>query len=234
MSRGPNKTRKELIPYKDDNPVRTVPFVTYLIVGANIAVFILQFISAENAQRIVHAYGAIPRNILTFSSHQPIPPFLTVFASMFMHGGLLHIAGNMLYLWIFGNNIEDVLGHFRFLLFYLFSGVVSAYSYALTAPSSTVPMIGASGAISGVLGAYILLFPKARVHTVVFLGFFVQLIRIPALIVIGFWAIIQFVSGLLIHTGPNQGGIAWFAHMGGFLAGLLTIKLWLPRRIHRW
>jgi rhomboid family protein len=223
-----------LVPYKDDNPVGTVPFVTYLIIGANIAVFILQFVSGENARGIVYAYGAIPRNILSFNSDQAISPALTVFTSMFMHGGLVHLGGNMLYLWIFGNNIEDVLGHLRFFIFYLFSGVVSAYSYALTAPSSTIPMIGASGAISGVLGAYILLFPQARVHTIVFLGFFIQSIRIPALIVIGFWAIIQFVSGLLAHTGPDQGGIAWFAHIGGFVAGLLTIKLWLPRRIHRW
>ncbi|MEJ2695227.1 MAG: rhomboid family intramembrane serine protease [Candidatus Sulfobium sp.] len=223
-----------MIPYKDDNPVRTVPFVTYLIMGVNVAVFILQFVSGNDAGRMAHVYGAIPKNILTFGSDQAIPPSLTVFTSMFMHGGLLHISGNMLYLWIFGNNIEDVLGHMRFFLFYLVSGVISAYAYALTVPSSTVPMIGASGAISGILGAYILLFPRARVHTVVFLGFFVQIIRIPALIVIGFWAIIQVVSGLLIHAGPNQGGIAWFAHMGGFLAGLLTIKLWLPRRIRRW
>jgi len=223
-----------LIPYKDDNPVRTVPFVTFLIIGVNVAVFILQYASGESARSIVYAYGAIPRNILSFRSEQAIPPAVTVFTSMFMHGGLMHIGGNMLYLWIFGNNIEDILGHARFFLFYLFSGVVSAYSYALTAPASTIPMIGASGAISGVLGAYILLFPRARVHTIVFLGFFIQVIRVPALIVIGFWAIIQFVSGLLTHAGPNQGGIAWFAHMGGFLAGLLTIKLWLPRRIRGW
>jgi membrane associated rhomboid family serine protease len=223
-----------LIPYKDDNPVGTVPFVTFLIIGANVAVFILQSVSGESARRIVYAYGAIPRNILSFSSDQAISPALTVFTSMFMHGGLMHLGGNMLYLWIFGNNIEDVLGHWRFFIFYLFSGVVSAYCYALTAPSSIIPMIGASGAISGILGAYILLFPKARVHTIVFLGFFIQAIRIPALIVIGFWAIIQFVSGLFVHAGTDQGGIAWFAHMGGFVAGLLTIKLWLPRRIHRW
>jgi rhomboid family protein len=223
-----------LIPYRDDNPVRTVPFVTFLIVGVNIAVFILQFASGHSARKIVYAYGAIPRNILSFSSDQAISPALTVFTSMFMHGGLMHLGGNMLYLWIFGNNIEDMLGHSRFFMFYLFSGVVAAYCYALTAPSSTIPMIGASGAISGILGAYILLFPRARVHTIVFLGFFIQVIRIPALIVIGFWAIIQFVSGLLVHAGTDQGGIAWFAHMGGFVAGLLTIKLWLPRRIHRW
>jgi len=223
-----------VIPYKDDNPTRTVPFVTLLIIALNVSVFVLQILYGGEAKGFISSYGAVPHNILTFHSDQPIAPFLTVFTSMFMHGGLFHIGGNMLYFWIFGNNIEDVLGHLRFLLFYLFSGIFSAYAYALTAPDSTIPMIGASGAISGILGAYIFLFPRARVHTIIFLGFFVQVVRIPALIVIGFWAIIQFVSGLLSHGQMNQGGIAWFAHMGGFIAGLFTIKLWLPRRTGRW
>jgi membrane associated rhomboid family serine protease len=165
---------------------------------------------------------------------QPIHPALTLFTSMFMHGGLFHIFGNMLYLWIFGNNIEDRLGHFRFIFFYLFCGIAAAMSHALVAPSSTVPMIGASGAISGVLGAYLLLFPYARIHTIIFLGFFVQTIRIPALIVIGFWAIIQLLSGLTAQGIQSQGGIAWFAHVGGFVAGLVTIKLWQPRRVKTW
>jgi membrane associated rhomboid family serine protease len=152
---------------------------------------------------------------------------------MFLHGGLLHIGGNMLYLWIFGNNIEDRLGHFRFLLFYLVSGVIASYAYAISSPSSTVPMIGASGAVSGVLGAYMLLFPHARVHTLIFFGFFIQVVKIPALIVIGFWAIIQLVSGILSQGLLHQGGVAWFAHIGGFLAGILTIKIWLPKRRSR-
>ena len=140
----------------------------------------------------------------------------------------------MLYLWIFGNNIEDRLGHIRFIFFYLFCGIAAAVSHALITPSSTVPMIGASGAISGVLGAYLLFFPYARIHTVIFLGFFVQTIQIPALIVIGFWAIIQVVNGLTAQVVQNQGGIAWFAHVGGFIAGLFTIKLWQPRRSRTW
>ena len=140
----------------------------------------------------------------------------------------------MLYLWIFGNNIEDRLGHLRFLLFYLFSGVFAAYAYAISEPHSSIPMIGASGAISGVLGAYLLLFPRATVHTLIFLGFFITIVRIPALIVIGFWAIIQLVNGLISTGIDHEGGVAWFAHIGGFLIGLLTIKLWLPRRNKRW
>ena len=136
----------------------------------------------------------------------------------------------MLYLWIFGDNIEDAIGHFRFLVFYLFSGVVAAYGNALTDTQSMVPMIGASGAISGVLGAYILLFPRARVRTLLFFGFFWQVVRIPAVFVIGFWILIQVFSGLLSAGTLQHGGVAWFAHVGGFLAGLLTIKFWLPQK----
>ncbi len=136
----------------------------------------------------------------------------------------------MLYLWIFGNNIEDRLGHIRFLLFYLLAGVTAAYAHALVSANSLVPMIGASGAISGVLGAYLVMFPQARVHTILFFGFFWQVVRVPALIVIGFWAIIQLVNGLVATGLLGRGGVAWFAHVGGFLFGLLTIKLWLPGR----
>lgn len=223
-----------MIPYKDDNPTRTFPFVTIAIIVANVAVFIFQILSEEGGRDITYSFGAIPFNMLHHQSNQPVPAMLTVFTSMFMHGGILHIAGNMLYFWIFGNNIEDRVGHLKFIFFYLFCGVVAAFSNAIMAPDSKVPMIGASGAISGILGAYALLFPSARVHTIVFLGFFITVIRVPALIVIGFWAIIQLVSGLLSEGVLNQGGVAWFAHIGGFIAGLVTIKLWLPRRILKW
>ncbi|MBI5847551.1 MAG: rhomboid family intramembrane serine protease [Nitrospirae bacterium] len=223
-----------MFPYKDDNPTNTFPFVTIGIIGLNILVFLLQLLSGADGKHIVYAYGAIPHNIVSLESTQPIHPLLTIFTSMFMHGGVFHIFGNMLYLWIFGNNIEDRLGHFRFVLFYLFCGIAAALSYALTAASSEVPMIGASGAVSGVLGAYILLFPMARVHTIIFLGFFIQSVQIPALIVIGFWAIIQLINGLIAQGMPGQGGIAWLAHAGGFLAGLITIKLWQPRRFNTW
>jgi membrane associated rhomboid family serine protease len=223
-----------VIPFKDDNPTRTFPYVTIIIIGINVVVYLMEVLSPESSRQIVYSYGAIPYAIIHFRSVQPISPVLTIFTSMFMHGGILHIAGNMLYFWIFGNNIEDVLGHVRFIFFYLICGVIAAYSYALTSPSSTVPMIGASGAIAGILGAYLLLFPKARVHTLIFFGIFIQIVRLPALIVIGFWAIIQLVSGLFAEGMQAQGGIAWFAHVGGFATGLLTIKLWLPRRLHKW
>ncbi|MBI5102771.1 MAG: rhomboid family intramembrane serine protease [Nitrospirae bacterium] len=223
-----------MIPYKDDNPARTFPFCTVLIIAVNIIIFALQLLSSRSGQDLAYSFGAVPHNITSFQSGPVAPVFMTLFTSMFMHGGLLHLGGNLLYLWIFGDNIEDSLGHLRFLVFYLFCGVIAAYSHALANPASEVPMIGASGAISGILGAYALLFPSARIHTLLFFGFFIQEVKVPALIVIGFWAIIQFLSGLMSETGASQGGVAWFAHLGGFTAGLMTIKLWLPRRSKRW
>jgi membrane associated rhomboid family serine protease len=204
--------------------------VTIGIIISNMLIFLLEIISPPGMEKTVYAYGAIPQYILTFEKLQPIHPALTIFTAMFMHGGLFHLGGNMLYLWIFGNNIEDKLGHMRFIIFYIFCGITAAYSHALIDPHSLTPMIGASGAISGILGAYLLLFPRAGVYTVIFLGFFVQIVKIPALIVIGFWAILQFISGMVSVGLVKQGGVAWFAHIGGFLIGLLTIKLWLPRR----
>ncbi|HYA11455.1 MAG TPA: rhomboid family intramembrane serine protease [Thermodesulfovibrionales bacterium] len=223
-----------MIPYKDDNPTSITPFVTVGIIALNILVFLYEVVSPSGMEKFVYSYGAIPDYILTFEKVQPIHPALTIFSAMFMHGGVFHIAGNMLYLWIFGNNIEDKLGHIRFIFFYIFCGIISAYANALTDPQSHIPMIGASGAISGVLGAYLLLFPRAMVHTLVFLGFFVTVIKIPALIVIGFWAIIQLINGLVSTGLAREGGIAWFAHIGGFLSGLLTIKLWQPKRTKVW
>jgi membrane associated rhomboid family serine protease len=218
-----------VIPYKDENPVRAFPVVTAVFIALNVLVFLVQIFSRPGIELISYRYGAIPQSILTFERMQPVHPGLTIFSSMFMHGGLFHLGGNMLYLWIFGNNIEDKLGRLRFILFYLLAGVTAAYSYALTNPESTIPMIGASGAVSAVLGAYVLLFPKASVHSILFIGIFITTVRVPALIVIIFWAIIQLINGLL-QTG-DAGGVAWFAHVGGFLMGLFTIKLWMPKRV---
>ncbi|NWF75870.1 MAG: rhomboid family intramembrane serine protease [Nitrospirae bacterium] len=223
-----------MIPYKDDNPTYRIPVITIIIIVLNILAFFLQMAYPSGFKEVAYAYGAIPHSILTFESTQPIHPAATIFTSMFMHGGLFHLGGNMLYLWIFGNNIEDKLGHIRFVIFYIVCGIFSAYAHAISNANSTIPMIGASGAVSGILGAYLLLFPRANIHTLIFLGFFITTVRIPALIVIGFWAIIQFINGL-ISTGLNEaGGVAWFAHIGGFLMGLLTVKLWLPRRVRQW
>jgi len=213
-----------LIPYKDDNPTTITPYVTITLIGLNVFVFFMQALSPGH--EVFYMYGAIPAALLGQESPlQAVPAEMTIFSSMFMHGGFLHLGGNMLYMWIFGDNIEDRLGHWQFAVFYLVGGVVAAYSHALASGGSTVPMVGASGAVSAVLGAYLLLFPGARVRTLVFLGFFVQVIRLPALIVIGFWAIIQMVNGMALSGSAASGGVAWFAHIGGFLYGLTAVYL---------
>jgi len=208
-----------------------VPYVTIGLIALNVLVFLWEVFSPLGMQRIVFRYGAVPVSLL---SMEPLPfqhvhPAASVFTAMFLHGGLFHVGGNMLYLWIFGDNIEARLGHCRFLLFYLLSGIAAAYAHSLSEPTSTIPMIGASGAVSGVLGAYLLLYPRAQVYTLVFFGFFYQVIRLPALIVIGFWAIIQFVNGLTAKALMGGGGVAWFAHLGGFLFGLLVVRAFIPR-----
>jgi membrane associated rhomboid family serine protease len=216
-----------IFPFKDDNPTRTFPFITIIIIVLNVFIFfytLANISDLEDYKNLVYSYGAIPTYLLSFNQIQPIHPSLTVFTSMFMHGGLLHLAGNMLYLWIFGNNIEDTLGHFRFLAFYVVCGIAAAYAHAITSPSSLMPMIGASGAVSGVLGAYLLLFPRARVYTLLFFIVFFQVITLPAFFVIGFWIIIQILNGLLSTGAAGQDGVAWFAHVGGFLFGLFVIK----------
>ncbi|KAF0177643.1 MAG: putative rhomboid serine protease [Nitrospirae bacterium] len=220
-------------PYKDDNPTYAFPWVTIAIILANIGVYAWQVLSPLSDLAIVSRFGAVPYALTSFEQIQPISPFATVFTSMFMHGGLFHLMGNMLYMWIFGDNIEDALGHGRFLLFYLLSGAVAVYGHAVTDPGSLIPLVGASGAVSGVLGAYLLLFPAARVSTLVFFGLF-WVIQIPAVFVIGMWAVVQFVNGVAsAAAGQQGGGVAWFAHIGGFLFGLLTIRFWLPSRIRR-
>jgi membrane associated rhomboid family serine protease len=165
-------------------------------------------------------------------------PLATVFTSMFLHGSWFHLGGNMLYLWIFGDGVEDTLGHGRFLAFYLVSGTAAALVQAYLNPASQVPMVGASGAISGVLGAYLVLFPYATVLTLVMFGFFVRFLRVPALIVLGFWIVVQLLNGYITFsaqgTGRGEsGGVAWFAHIGGFLAGVLLLFLLRPRQSAR-
>jgi membrane associated rhomboid family serine protease len=225
-----------MIPLKDENRTETFPFVTILLIVVNSLVFIWEIFSPLDISIIARLYGAIPYNLISFATTpealQPIGPFTSVITAMFMHGNFLHLAGNMLYLWIFGDNIEDTLGHVRFFFFYLFSGITATYTFAVTGPDSLVPMVGASGAISGILGAYIVLFPSARVTTLVFFGFF-WVMKISALLVIGYWAFLQVLNGLLSESGIQQGGIAWLAHVGGFVAGLLSVRVWLPGKKYR-
>lgn len=223
------------IPLKDNNPTTRFPYITVLIIALNVAVFFFQLFSPQGLQYFVYKMGAIPYEITHFKtlslvimdsreSLARLSPPLTLIVSMFMHGGFFHLIFNMLYLWIFGNNIEDFLGPVRFILFYLLSGLGASLTHILFNPSSQVPMIGASGAIAGVLGAYLILYPHAYVLTLVFLFFFIRIIAIPAAIVLGLWFLIQ-----VLNIGAG-GGVAWFAHIGGFLIGILLIKAMTKRR----
>jgi rhomboid family protein len=187
---------------------------------------------ANAAEALVFEFGLIPCRLTGACTGAPDAPSVaaTVFTAMFLHGGLFHILGNMLYLWIFGATVEDTLGHGRFVAFYLVAGVAAALAQTIVNTRSHVPMIGASGAVSGVLGAYFLLFPHARVLCLIMLGFFVRLIYIPAVILLGFWIVVQLISGYLaLVFGRDGGGVAWFAHAGGFLAGMALLFAFRPR-----
>jgi len=214
-----------MIPLKDNIPSSRTPLITIGLIVINVLVYLNQLtLPPRAAVRFIYLYGLIPVEISQWQLlvPHPVPLYGTILTSMFVHGGLFHLAGNMLYLWIFGDNVEDRLGRFRFLLFYLLSGVGAAAAQILSDPHSKIPMVGASGAISGVLGAYLLLYPHARVVTLVFFGWLVRVIEIRALIVLGFWIVVQLVSGLLTW-GAQVGGVAWFAHVGGFVAGLVMV-----------
>ncbi len=218
-----------MIPLKDDVPSYRPPIVAISLIVLNCIVFFFQlYLGHRDFQLALFKYGAIPYEIIHFRETTPdisFPIGLTLFSSMFMHGGFFHLFGNMLYLWIFGDNVEDRLGHVKFLLFYIMSGLMAGFSYIMTAPNSTVPMVGASGAISGVLGAYLLMFPRARISTLIFFGFFIRMVKIPAFLVLGFWFILQLLNGLPSLGAEASGGVAWFAHIGGFLGGIVLIKL---------
>ena len=225
-----------MFPLKDDNPSNTAPIVTVALIVLNALVFVYQISleaggpdGARAGQAFIEEFGLVPCRLTgacRVGSELPLP-VMTIFSSMFMHGGLFHIGGNMLYLWIFGNNVEDTLGHTRYLVFYLLSGVVAALAQTLVGPSSVVPMVGASGAVSGVLGAYLLLFPGAHVTTLIILGFFFRLVQIPAMVVLGFWIVLQVLNGL--GSFGASGGVAFFAHIGGFVAGMGLLYVLRPR-----
>lgn len=226
-----------MIPIHDDNPVRITPYVNWTIIAVCVVVYLWQISHDAAAQQaLVYGLGLIPAVFLGDLALPPelyrVPPLLTLFTSMFMHGGLLHLLGNMLYLWIFGNNVEDAMGHARFVLFYLLCGIGAAMAQALPNPEAQIPMIGASGAISGVLGAYLLLYPHARVLVAIPLGFYVHTVYLPAMLVLGAWFAIQALSSLGMN--PAEGGVAWYAHLGGFVIGLLLIPLFRHRTVRLW
>ena len=222
-----------MIPLKDDNPTRTFPFVTISLIAVNVVIFVVELLQGENLVLFVNSFGAIPCEVTTGIDTEPLiffPVRLTVFSSMFLHGGWSHLVGNMLYLWIFGNNIEDRMGHHRFILFYVLVGIAASIAQIAASPFSTIPLIGASGAISGVLGAYLLLYPKAKVLTLVPLVVFLRVVSLPAYVVLGFWIVLQIINGFVSLSYIAQGGVAFFAHIGGFIAGLALIKLFLIGR----
>jgi membrane associated rhomboid family serine protease len=241
-----------VIPLRDDVPSRSLPVVTVGLIALNVLAFLYQTSLAIDArgpgagaaEAFVIEFGVTPCRLT--HSCPPVPrladdfphPWVTIFTSMFLHGGLLHVGGNMLYLWIFGDNVEDTLGHGRFLAFYLVAGVAAALGQTFVSPASTVPMIGASGAVSGVLGAYLLLFPHATILTLLTVGFFIRVVQVPALIVLGFWIVLQLLNGYVTFSAQamgrgESGGVAWFAHIGGFLAGMALLFLLRPRQNRR-
>jgi membrane associated rhomboid family serine protease len=211
-----------MIPLRDENPSSRIPYVNYLLIAVNIFVFILEWNSGASGEAFIQQYALIPAS---FSDGIQLPDVQDVFTSMFMHAGLAHIGGNMLYLWIFGDNIEDAMGHGRFLLFYLLGGVLASAAHIISNPGSQLPTVGASGAIGAVLGAYLVLYPRRRVLTLIFLGFFINMVRIPAVLLLGFWFVLQLFSGVMSLGGPEMGGVAFWAHIGGFVGGMLLVRL---------
>jgi membrane associated rhomboid family serine protease len=209
-----------MLPYRDNIPSRRVPFITWGLIGINVIVFIFELMEGANLDQVFFQFGMVPAYVTAgiYGPRYEIVPFLT---SMFMHAGWLHIAGNMLYLYIFGDNVEDRMGHVLFLFFYLLSGVGAGMLHLATDPHSMVPTVGASGAIAGVMGAYLVLYPKARVRSVVILVYFIRIMDIPAIIFLGFWFVLQFFSGVASLGATEAGGVAFWAHVGGFIVGIV-------------
>jgi membrane associated rhomboid family serine protease len=214
-----------LVPIGDENAGRRLtPFVNYALIALNVAVFLLQLAAGGLAPAFFVAWGVQPVEVVAFREWQ------TVFTSMFLHGGLWHLIGNMLFLHVFGDNIEDAMGHLRYLLFYLLCGAAAVAAQVATDPFSPVPVVGASGAVSGVLGAYIVLFPRGRIRSLLFLGVFGTVVMVPAWVQLGLWFALQIVLGVLALGARGGGGVAFFAHVGGFVAGMLLVWLFADRR----
>lgn len=209
-----------MLPLKDDVPSRSFPWVNVILILTNSIIFFWEVSLGSHARSLIEGYGVIPHELLNLG----VPRFHTLFTSMFLHGGWGHIIGNMLYLWIFGDNVEDCLGKIRYLFFYILCGLVASMAHIATSAGSVIPTIGASGAISGVLGGYILLYPRAGVWTFIFFGFFIRMVKVPAFVLLGFWILLQ-----VLYATAGLGGVAWFAHIGGFFAGLAFVKLFQKR-----
>ncbi|NOZ29552.1 MAG: rhomboid family intramembrane serine protease [Chloroflexi bacterium] len=219
-----------MIPLGDSTPRRSVPVVTYTLIGLNVVFFLVELAQGPHLEQFIRQWGAVPSRLMQWPQNPAV--LITLITSMFLHGGWFHLIGNMIYLWIFGDNVEDRLGSARYLLFYLVGGLAAGILQTLLTPHSNVPAIGASGAVAAVLGAYLVFFPAAQVLVGIPLFFWFEVIAMPAVLVLGFWFIGQFFNGLLsLATGPAAftGGVAWWAHVGGFVAGMLLGPILRPR-----
>ncbi|UCH63030.1 MAG: rhomboid family intramembrane serine protease [Fidelibacterota bacterium] len=223
-------------PYKDDNPRILIPYVTYSILVMNVLVFVYQtFLMDLMAQQVfILRFGLIPahfwgseaqtvleyhRELLGYTEVRLMPGIVTLFTSPFIHAGWMHIIGNMLFLYVFADNVEGALGHVRFALFYFLTALAAGLLHLIVIPGSMLPVVGASGAVSGVLGGYLVRYPRARIHVLVFIVIFITTIRLPAMVVLGFWFLVQAINGLVSLQGQLVGGVAWFEHIGGFVTG---------------
>ena len=224
-----------MVPLRDENPIKITPYVTYALISANILVFLYELtLTGPQLEEFFHLFAVVPRELTAsfngIAVNQPVPEPLTLITSQFLHAGLAHVGFNMLFLWIFGNNIEEELTHLKYLIFYLASGALAALSQWFFSAQSAIPSLGASGARAGVMGAYILKFPAAKIVTVVPLGFFFPIFRIPAIFFLGFWFLQQAFNGLMIlevpaNVGMESGGVAYWAHAGGFVFGVILAPL---------
>ena len=227
-----------MIPIKDLNPSRSTPVITILIILVCTLIFTYELLLPPNYREIfIKMFAVIPYEIMhgvDLPPPDPLTPYGNLISYQYLHGGFFHIFGNMLFLWVFGDNVEDRFGKLKYFLFYTFCGVVAALIQSIVSPQSPIPLIGASGAISGVLGAYLVLFPRAQIVTLIFIFFFVDVVVLPALLWIGIWFLMQFISALISINHLSMGGVAWFAHIGGFLTGILLTKLFfVDRRTER-
>ena len=239
-----------MFPYKDENPTERPAIITVAIIAANVLVWLLVQgggFSQEQLARSVCQLGLVPGEVLgavkpgsgvelapgLYCLVDAVPNYLTAITSMFTHGGWFHLIGNMVFLWVFGNNIEDAMGHVKFILFYLLCGIAAAATQTFLRPHSIVPMVGASGAISGVLGAYLLLYPRVRVHTLIILPIYITTVALPAYVMLGYWIVLQLLGGVGSLSELERGGVAFFAHVGGFVAGIVLVRLFVSEDVLR-